>query len=1820
MTIKKRRNRFRLCGSGSDGTISTGDSSSSSSTSSSTSSGHVRIRLGFSTRLRIFFRRILSRFRKGKKRIHPNRQSSMSVTENRSLSIIMELPEHTEPSGTQIAPSPRPFSAGVQKIIHRLNVKQSLSCSSRDSSQSPEPENENMSPTAAKSSSQYSSISNMFDIASLSSELLEETIVDHQINHQYEEKVESANMDVSRGYCRNENAKEREQSSLMSSTANSVSPMDSFLEKTGDTETMKMENKTEIKSVQFQTNVRVYPSPGGRVDTSSQEMVQSLSDHPLEGLQVGDDCKSRRPATPGNIFIEGETPVSLSHIPIPGKDGKKTISPHQASTMVTSEDPNDMPSNAMNPDNDKWKTGVPLPECSANNQHTNILVEWEHCTKQEDNSSALDNDTLSDNVCAKQSFNVVDSDRQELEKARRRADRKKRKEMRMAAEGYNKEPENLPQGEGHKKRSKKKERPQKDSAVSNINQTLPQDYGKQEEFLYRPDGPQEYRQQAIIRLQAERDLTNPPTHEGSESVVIYEDKLQSWEKMKRNGDIHSLDCQEGTNSSTKTQTKKKKKRNPAAARDDVTEKTNMKQKILIEDEVKNEDCVKSGEVIGKYSVPINQSVHHRDTSNRSHESKSTNDNVLDCSNDNENPDYYESHLKLGETASTYLDEVSNEQLSQEEQRKKKADRKKRKETKAAAKKLSNDEVLFVTPEDEAVKDYPNVQDRSSHRSRKLRNDLPNEDKMSETQLDIEKILALSSYSEKMQQTQQVKMMPGKEKSVKATSLNSGYRQGSEMTETGTAMDKVVKSEDSEAFKIEEGYQKDSSNSKPKKKMMNVSCVERIQQQNFKQKRDDKNFEVDKLNSAVSPVAETPYDGDALTAESDILKHQRVINEDDLDLNPIRLASGSETDSAIPSESSKKYVDAGVGPTPSENVSQKSVFESKTMPVNVTGGEQHRKTSNKNTEQQYISSEKYSKNQNGSKQSGGHLIGQQYSVDQHLSLCQEEDSDGPEVKCREVLDVGDADMLCQVPMNTPTNLSRMLNKVQTLESRLMMADQDDSMSWQGVRGNDDYHEDNLVINKPSKYPRNRDSRQPENDKDRQWTTSPSVRDDLYPSAIDQDRPRPVGCDVDISQGKELETTIKRKHQSGTNRPESRSLWSTSNMSIPHSIQEEDETAESDELDGQAEQDYGDSALTEDNKDRNFYVDTGQENSIKYPVPGPREELAPNVFKVDKMNLPPVCNVQKENLTTSSSARIPYHSNLTSGVDKELDSGTENIMPLGKQRKVDAIQNRTSPELDGLLNDIKAEVEMRLIPDQTWEEVTWPKGHFRPKVKATVDQAKSVQGQDASPPSVGNEQSTTNSTAKMMLANLSRKQRAHYEKLQVTFRAPEKNLPGAQFWKELNADKLVPEAVSEDLFIKTPFGNIFPNASEDQLMSPIKAYCDERSHRSDVTFDETGYESMEQSEMLENNSPESLSDLRDKLRQICRAEVDSDQTQHHHSPPTESDMNEVSTDPRFWQSTDTPNQYEDTQTFKEPSYAPSLTDRYHIKKEENLDFFRCVSRATQNNSQVLRTEEENIARSFARTQSEEHTLDAETADGNLLFFKTVAKCPEFYEEAETTDLNVVKSKYGRSPGYIPDDPSNYVSREVAHQNLEFFRSVARDTSFFHLPQKNDKDSEEDTDEEETSPRDKLVSSPNPPIQHNDTSGPSKDRPHHHAKMRTQQSSSETSHRIRFQSVAQGNLGHFQQSSPPKPQSKWFNRNDALSLVQPVVSPSKAKENMDFFLQVSKDPHFYKIAEKPEAPIMVAPDVKPKHYKTYNGINVNSGRPIGKQGLGFKSRHTS
>ncbi|XP_033727447.1 uncharacterized protein LOC117316777 isoform X2 [Pecten maximus] len=1609
--------------------------------------------------------------------------------EDRSLSVIMELPEHTEPSQTsQEAPLPRPFSPGVQKVIHRLSVKRIESCSSRGSGQSVGLQNEDVTQTAVDSSSQTFSITNMFDIASLSPEP-EETIVDRQIYPQYEETMMSENRTVNRGHCRNENAKQKEEhASLTSSTASCGSSTDAVEQKTkGSADAMDTENKTESKSVQFQTNVRVYPSLGGRADAKpNQETVECLSDHPSEGLHIVEDYKAWRPATPGNISKDKEKPASppqtptivLSggenpHTTTPVNEAEETVSPSHTSTLVTVKNPDytpRTPRDIVKTESDERKTNKSLSQCSAKSQHikTWITEDGGELDAQEvGNRSALDHDTLSNTVCTMQSSSIsTDPDRQELEKARRRADRKKRKEMRMAAEGYIKEQETPPQEERRKKKSKKKEVRQKESGICSEESTGASGCG----------------QQAVVRLEAERDL---PRQENIESTLTFEEKLQQWDKKKRKGDIRTPDCQDGPATPGKQRTKKKKSKEPPAAGDEdmATEIIKMKEKITTDYERKEEvpRCGKEA---------MEQSLHSRERLHKYYESRNMEDTLLNRSNNEEQPNYHESHSTIGQSASNHLDEVSKERLSQEERRKKRADRKKQKEAKVASDEITKDKA--VTQEEEA---------------------------------------------------------------------------------------------------------------------------EYLGQDISKQKRKVKNFTEEELSGADFSIAEN----------TDVKGENTVIAESEFD------EVGS-----VPNKSSKKYVDAGVGPTPLENFSQQAVSVSKTNPVNVTCGEQGRNLSNQKTER---SVDVNSRNVNEYKQfPGGHLIGQQYSVDhQHVSIYPENESNDQN-ECGE--SSGSTDLWSQVPPGTLVYQSRILDNVQ---NHLMKAEQDSSMEKQVTGENECLNVNNVVNNNPWRHPWYRDTGhhvpRAENDKGRQWegkmSTSGTVKDH-YQFVAEQDRPTPVGCDVDINMGREMnleiETVVRRVNQSGPSRPESRSLWSTSNMSIPHSIQEVDET-ESEEL---AEQDL---TQTVDNKDPH----TGQDNHIKYPAPGPREELAPNVFKVDKKNLPPVCLVQKEKETATAGIRNPQYSNLITGFDIEMDRST--------LERSDVIPSRTSsPEVDDL-SDIKSEVEMRLTPNQTWEEITRPIGQFRPKVKASAGLEETVQGQKSHIPVRNDEPSETISTPTLLPATLSRKQRAHYEKLQVTFRAPKKNLPGAQFWKDLNSDNLKSDA-SQDLFIKTPFGNIFPNEFEDKQMSPIKAYCDERSRICDTTLDETGYESLEQSENYDN--PESLSDVRNKLRKLS-AEIDSDQTDPHHqfSPLSGTDMDEVSADPRFWKSSGTSSrdsrlsaevlsrianhaaqnaemlhftdenrsyQEENAQTYKEPSYAPSLTDRYHRKKEENLDFFRCVSRATQNTSQALRSEEENIARTFARTDSREHTVDPEIADGNLLFFKTVSKYPEFYRETETTDSNVIKPRGGRrSPGYIPDDPGNYISRDVAHQNLEFFRAVARDTSFFQMPGKKGQDREVDSEEESSPTRNTLAASPDLPTENKDTPGLYKG--HQHTKMNSQKTASKIANHFQYKSLPKDNFEYCQHPGRPKPLSRLFSkRNDALSLLQPVVSPGKAKENMDFFLQVSKDPHFYQIAEKPEVPVMAAPDVKPKSYKTYNGINVNSGRPTGKQGLGFKSRYSS
>ncbi|XP_021361505.1 uncharacterized protein LOC110455619 [Mizuhopecten yessoensis] len=1190
MTIKKRRNRFLLCGSGSSGTVSPRSSPSNSSSTISTSSGYVSLRLGFSTRLKIFFRRILSRFRSNRRRIHPKRQSSISLMEDHSLSIIMELPEHSESSlvsGTQIAPSPPPLSSGVQNMINQLSEKQPMSCSSRGSVQSLWSENENVSPTAADLSPQPPSISNMFDVANLSPEALEKTLVNQQINPYDEHKeASSESMEVNKAYCRNENAKQREKPmSLISSTASCELPgaMGTVVEKTNCcTTTVKMENRTESKSVQFQNNVIVYPSPSGVVDTNSssgQMTVECLSDLRSEGLRVGEDCKARRPATPGKLLNEGETTASQPLTPAPMNEGKKTVSPPQTSTYVTVKDPDytpRTPRNTVKPESDKGKTNTSLPQCTASSQQTKTLIEeskGDLYVKEVGNSSTLDNDIPPEEVCAKRSWsrldlstyptnddcfrtsekvlsgeernekvrknmsdvNVVDTDRQELEeKARRRADRKKRKEMRMAAEGYIKEQENLPQEEKRKlKKKAKKKNIQKKTAINSE----------------EPAGQKEYRHQRVMRLEAERDTTNLNGQEGSDGTVTFEDKLLHWEKMKTTGDNRSLDGQEETNKpARKTRTKKKKNRELPAAGDEGmgTEKAKRKERTHMEHDVNKEDILGSGEETGECIEPIEHAMHPHKKPHKYNESRYREDTVLKHSSDDEIHTYHVDHSKIycednskiGQADSNFLDEIGKEKLSQEERRKKQTKRKKMKEAIAAGNEHSND----------MRKEYPDDQvitQMSREDNDYQREHVTDQDKIEGMQQEIAEILGLSSNSDQAQRIKHRRGMVNKD-------TNHIFKD-----EQGCENSGNQKSEDFEALRYERdsaiGFQNEKGNAKSKSKLMNFTCGERIQQQKSRQKRKVKNLNDDQLSSAVF-TSENPIIHDGYPVITDSVSPQTVMNEDVLDVNPIPLTSSYESNAPVQSESNKKYVHAGVGPTHSEDVSQKAVHVAKTKPVTVASGERRRKSSNKNRDNRDNSTtdEVSSTYVKGHKQSpGGQHIGQQYSVDhQHVSLYPEEEEDDHTVNFHK-------DLSSQVSTWAPGNQPRMQDRVQTAENYLLMAKQDSSLETPGIGGNRKGHfnEEDRVTHSSSTYPRERDASNhinittrdgdllptaptsPESDEDRQREQVSSHQDvkDHYLSITELDRPRPVGCDVDIDLGREmkpgLESAVRRMNQLG-----------------------------------------------------------------------------------------------------------------------------------------------------------------------------------------------------------------------------------------------------------------------------------------------------------------------------------------------------------------------------------------------------------------------------------------------------------------------------------------------------------------------------------------------------------------------------------------------------------------------------------------------------------------------------------------------------------------
>lgn len=1505
----------------------------------------------------------------------------------------MELPEHTEPSLTsQKAPSPRPFSPGVQQVIRRLSVKPTTSCSSKGSGKSelPDVSHTDLPP-------QNISVTNIFDIASLSPEP-EETIVEKQFHPHYDHTVMPESTIVNTGQCRNENAKHIDEPAVPTKAPRGPTAEAEGDETKQDPETMS--NKTDSKSVQFQTNVRVYPSPSARQnDEAGEGTFESLSDQPPEELRVGEDYKTPRPATPGN------TSVPQTSVLENGRENHHTTSPESEESR-------------KNPD---YTPHIPRDNLPHENQHIQTWIEEskpEIYDEEVGSNPALYADPC--NVSTNPDNGLV------LEKAKRRADRKKRKEMRMAAEGYIKE-QVIPQEEKCKKKSKKKKIKQEDDKLYSEGQAEATEYGPGQ-------------QGTVIRLEAERDMET----QGSATVSYssYEEKLEQWEKMKRKGDIRTPDIQDGITKPGKKRIKKKKQKETLAARDEDMKCT---ENFPIEYEMKREEARLIEEEARNYREAMENSPVHQQSLDY-YKTRNMEDTRLNCSN---NKELNTSVEKAEQSTENKSDKVSMEKLSQEERRRKCAQRKREKEAKAAY-----DHGLSVKQEQET--ESSEGKDISTQRNK------------------AEGLPEYYNEKEGLLANCEEQVISGDFKAI----------QGEESSSTS--------------------FKKENTHCKTKKKLKEVTHGEGLQEQNSKQKRKERKMKYEDANCSETPAIK---DEDMMVSES-------ILNTE-----------FNAEENLVPEKSNKKYVDAGVGPTLLAN----QTFNGKPTGVR-----------SKNTKRY-------------KQQSQGHLIGQQYLVDQQ----------------------------------------------------------------------------NVSI-------------------------SPEDDDDNIQFVPKEDRPRPVGCDDDTTQREttidkrettidkreitldkreitlDKEAVVRRINQSGPNRPESRSLWSNSNMSIPHSIQEVDET---EELEDPAT----------DSKDPP--LDTGQENPIKFPAPGPREELAPSVFKVDKMNLPPVCLVQEEVAATAGVRKQAF------GVtDVDHNPGSQDNTALDKQKRADAVENQTlSHEVDNLMNDLRSEVELRLTPNQTWEEITRPAGHFRPKVNNPADPEELRQGQTPHNPEKNDDPKNDRT---FLLENLSEKQKAQYEKLQVTFRAPEKNLPGAQFWKDLSADKLKSES-AQDLFIKTPFGNIFQNESEMNPMSPLKAYCDQQSHENGASLDETGYESMEQAENYEDT--ESLSDLRQKLRTLCSAEDDSVPLQQQSSPNVEGDLNEASADPRYWKSTSTPKrdaklsaevlarianraaqnaeklqfgdeygsyQEEDEQNYKEPSYAPSLTDRYHRNKEENLDFFRCVSRATQNKSKALKSEEENIMRSYARTDAGEYTLDRETADGNLLFFQTVSKYPEFYDEADAMESKIVKSRAGRrSPGYIPDDPNNYISRDVAHQNLEFFRAVARDTSFFQMPD-SEQENEEDSEGESTPRRNAIA--PEPSTEQKETPNLySEPNSHQNTKPKSQQPASRISNRVHSNtySSAKDTYEYYHHPGPPKPLSRMFSKkNDALSLIQPVVSAGKAKENMDFFLQVSKDPHFYKVAEKPEVPTLAAPDVKPRPYKSYVGINVNSGRPIGKKGLGFKSRYSS
>lgn len=565
-------------------------------------------------------------------------------------------------------------------------------------------------------------------------------------------------------------------------------------------------------------------------------------------------------------------------------------------------------------------------------------------------------------------------------------------------------------------------------------------------------------------------------------------------------------------------------------------------------------------------------------------------------------------------------------------------------------------------------------------------------------------------------------------------------------------------------------------------------------------------------------------------------------------------------------------------------------------------------------------------------------------------------------------------------------------------------------------------------------------------------------------------------------------------------------------------------------------------------------------------------------------------------------------------------------------------QTSTELDGILaqyTDLKSEIEYNMALSEAQEGNTaQPMYHHLPMEEISTEVAsgkqkrKTKDGKDAV-----NTIENTYPPSTDFPENLTRKQQAHYEKLKVTFRAPEKNLPDAQFWKDINQDKT---HMSEELFIKTPFSQILPNEFEENQMSPIKAYYEKAEptqssprigHRTKPSEAEDGGNVHMNSESSDDYQPESLSELRNKLNNLCDDKSDM-LTESPESPTSRmAFFREASSDPRIWKSGDSeitstsrlsaevlsritetaagnvrnlesydenrdeveqlPEECIDT----EPSYAPSLTDRYHLRKEENLDFFRQFVRDSQESGPTMKVDEENILQTFARTDPGVHTLDDDTAGNNLVFFKTVAKYTDFYEpNSETGESITMKSKSGRrSPGYIPDDPNNYISGTVAQQNLEFFRTVARDRSFFRIPEKtHDSD---DSDQESAQAQESTC---------------------HNKQQRTKPLSSGKRKASQEFSEWRG-PDSLQLQSP-----RLSERSDGTRRLSKGVSPGKAKENMDFFLQISKDPHFYKCVEKPSISCSALPEKKPTSSSSYRGVNVNSGRPIGKQGLGFKSRY--